>query len=123
MRIKLDENMPEALVPILSDMGHDTDTAPQEGLTGQDDTSVWDAAQQAARLLITQDLDFSDIHKFVPGTHYGILLLRLRDPGRLALLQIVKTLFETEPVGTWPGRLIVATERKVRVVCPPEQGE
>jgi predicted nuclease of predicted toxin-antitoxin system len=123
MRIKLDENMPEALVPILSDMGHDTDTAPQEGLAGQDDDAVWNAAQQAARLLITQDLDFSDINKFVPGTHHGILLLRLRDPGRLALLQIVKTLFETEPVETWSGCLIVATERKVRVVCPPEQGE
>ncbi len=123
MRVKLDENMPEALVPILSDMGHDTDTVPQEGLTGQDDTSVWDAAQQAARLLITQDLDFSDIHKFVPGTHHGILLLRLRDPGRLALLQIVRTLLETEPVETWPGCLIVATERKVRVLRPPEREE
>lgn len=123
MRVNLDENMPQALVPILSDMGHDTDTAPQEGLAGQDDDAVWDAAQQAARLLITQDLDFSDIHKFVPGTHHGILLLRLRDPGRLALLQIVKTLFETEPVETWSGCLVVATEQKVRVVGPPEQGE
>jgi len=123
MNIKLDENLPEALVPILAELGHDTDTVPQESLTGQDDEIVWDAAQQARRFLITQDLDFSDSHKFVPGTHHGILLLRLRDPGRLALLRIVELLFKTEAVEIWQGCLVVATERKLRVVRPPEQEE
>lgn len=123
MNIKLDENLPEALVPILAELGHDTDTVPQENLTGQNDETVWDAAQQAGRFLITQDLDFSDSHKFVPGTHHGILLLRLRDPGRLALLYIVELLFRTEVVETWRGCLVVATERKLRVVRPPERGE
>jgi len=123
MNIKLDENLPEALVPILAELGHDTDTVPQESLTGQDDEIVWDAAQQARRFLITQDLDFSDSHKFVPGTHQGILLLRLRDPGRLALLHIVEMLFRTEPAEIWQGCLVVATERKLRVVRPPEQEE
>ncbi len=123
MNIKLDENLPEALVLILTELGHDTDTVPQESLTGQDDEIIWDAAQQTGRFLITQDLDFSNSHKFVPGTHYGILLLRLRDPGRSALLRIVELLFKTEAVETWQGCLVVATERKLRVVRPPEQEE
>ena len=123
MNIKLDENLPEALVPILAELGHDTDTVPQENLTGQDDEAVWGAAQKAVRFLITQDLDFSDSQKFVPGMHCGILLLRLRDPGRLALLRIVELLFKTEAVETWHGCLVVATERKLRVVRPPEQKE
>lgn len=123
MNIKLDEDLPEALGPILAELGHDTDTVPQENLTGQDDPTVWDAAQQAGRFLITQDLDFSDSRKFVPGTHRGLLLLRLRDPGRLALLQIVETLFRTEDMETWHGCLVVATERKLRVLCPPEREE
>ncbi len=121
MKIKLDENLPEALVPILAAYGHDTDTVPQESLTGQPDETVWEAAQQAGRFLITQDLDFSDSQKFVPGTHQGIL--RLRDPGRMALLQIVQMLFKTEPVETWHGCLVVATERKLRVLRPQEQKE
>ena len=29
-------------------------------------------------ILITQDLDFSDIRKFQPGTHYGIVVVRLQ---------------------------------------------
>ncbi len=123
MNIKLDENLPEALVPILAEIGHDTDTVPQENLTGRNDETVWDAAQQAERFLITQDLDFSDSQKFVPGTHHGILLLRLRDPGRLALLRIVELLFKTEAVEAWRGCLVVATERKLRVVRPLEQEE
>ena len=123
LRIKLDENLPEALVPVLAELGHETDTVPQENLAGQADETVWDAAQQAGRFLITQDLDFSNSHKFVPGTHQGILLLRLRDPGRLALLQIVEMLFNTEPVDSWRGCLVVATERKLRVLRPLDREE
>lgn len=123
MNIKLDENLPEALVSVLAELGHDTDTVPLENLTGQDDETVWDAAQQAGRFLITQDLDFSNSQKFVQGTHHGILLLRLREPGRLALLRVVELLFRTETVEGWHGCLVVATERKLRVVRPPEQEE
>lgn len=80
MKIKLDENLPVRLVRILSQLGHETDTVGQEGLAGQDDRHVWEAAQGAGRFLITQDLDFSDIRRFTPGTHQGILL-RTAGPG------------------------------------------
>lgn len=123
MEIKLDENLPDALVPVLAEFGHETDTVPQENLAGQADETVWDAAQQAGRFLITQDLDSSNSHKFVPGTHQGILLLRLRDPGRLALLRIVEMLFRTENVESWYGCLVVATERKLRVLRPLDREE
>jgi len=73
MKIKLDENLPSSLVVDLSALGHDVDTAPAEGLAGRPDPDVWRAAQTAERFLITQDLDFSDLRAFAPGTHYGIL--------------------------------------------------
>lgn len=110
-------------MPVLAAFGHETDTVPQENLAGQADETVWDAAQQAGRFLITQDLDFSNSHKFVPETHQGILLLRLRDPGRLALLRIVEMLFRTENVESWYGCLVVATERKLRVLRPLDREE
>lgn len=46
MRIKLDENLPVRLAGYLGHLGHDTDTIPDEGLTGADDARVWAAAQQ-----------------------------------------------------------------------------
>ncbi|MBV9265733.1 MAG: DUF5615 family PIN-like protein [Acidobacteriaceae bacterium] len=118
MKIKLDENLPERLVPELVSLGHDTDTVHAEHLDGRDDNDIWQAAQSGGRLLITQDLDFSDMRRFVPGTHAGLLLVRLAQPGRDALVARVAALFATEPVEDWRGCLIVATDHKLRVRRP-----
>jgi predicted nuclease of predicted toxin-antitoxin system len=93
MKIKLDENMPLRLAEVLRRLGHDTDTVPKEGLAGRCDEAVWHAAQESGRFLITQDLDFSDTRRFAPGTRQGILLVRLREPGRNALLRHVEAAF------------------------------
>src|SRR5437763_1242498 len=66
-------------------MGHDVDSVVAEQLTGAEDITVWEAAQEASRFLVTQDLDFSDVRTFRPGTHAGILPLRLPDPNRRLL--------------------------------------
>jgi predicted nuclease of predicted toxin-antitoxin system len=118
MKIQLDENMPARLVVGLRTLGHDVDTVPAEGFAGRLDNAVWRAAQETERLLITQDLDFSDVRQFRPGTHHGLLLLRLNVPGREALLQRVITLFQTEDVKGWTGCLVVATDIKIRVRRP-----
>ena len=103
MKIKLDENLPHQLVPLLTGPGHDVDTVPDEQIAGRDDAVVWAAAQAAGRFLVTQDLDFSDARKYAPGTHHGLLLVRLPQPGRSALFDRVATLFRTEPVHDWIG--------------------
>ena len=118
MKIKLDENLPERLVSELSQLGHDVDTTREENLAGQTDERVWHAAQTAQRFLITQDLDFSDMRLYTPGTHAGLLLLRLTRPGRDALMERVTLLFATEAVDQWRGCLVVATDHKVRVKRP-----
>ncbi len=120
MKIKLDENMPAALAENLRDLGHDVHTVPEEGLAGFVDPEIWAAAQSEDRFLITQDLDFSNITKFAPGTHAGILLVRLRLPGRLALTQAVTRLFATESVEEWSRCFLVLTERKLRIHRPPK---
>lgn len=115
MRIKLDENLPGRLAGELAKLGHDVDTVLGEGLRGRKDSTIWEAAQQGERFLITQDLDFSDARAFVPGTHCGILLVRLRQPSRRRLIERVRTLLESEDVADWGGAFAVATESKVRV--------
>jgi predicted nuclease of predicted toxin-antitoxin system len=118
VNIKLDENLPERLVSKLQALGHDVDTVRSEHLAGRDDNEVWQAAQAAGRFLITQDLDFSDLRRFTPGTHAGLLLVRLAQPGRDALVARVAILFATEHVDQWRGCLVVATGHKVRVKRP-----
>jgi predicted nuclease of predicted toxin-antitoxin system len=118
MRIKLDENLPVVLTGVLRSYGHDADTVADERLVGQPDETIWQAAQRSERFLITQDLDFSDIRTFAPGTHYGVLLVRLAKPGRRALLERVRSLFEREDVEAWRGCFLVATDRKLRIRRP-----
>ncbi len=115
MNIKLDENLPHQLVELLTDLGHDVDTVPDEQIAGRDDGVVWATAQAAGRFLVTQDLDFSDARKYMPGIHHGLLLVRLPQPGRLALAERVASLFRSEAVETWRGCIVSATPRKVRV--------
>ena len=118
MKIKLDENLPDCLVSELSRLGHDVDTVAAEHVTGQADDQVWRAAQSGKRFLITQDLDFSDMRLYTPGTHAGLLLVRLAHPGRNALVERIAALFATEAVDHWQGCLVVATDHKVRVKRP-----
>ena len=118
MQIKLDQNLPADLAEILPEFGHDVDTAPGEGLIGREDAAIWSAAQTDKRLLITQDLDFSDLRRFQPGTHGGIMLLRLRQPSRQALINRVRRVFHDEEVSGWAGCFAVVTESKVRVRKP-----
>ena len=119
MKIKLDENLPSTLVRILSGFGHETDTVEDEGINGKSDEIVWDRAQHDGRFLITQDLDFSDIRKFAPGTHHGILLIRMRDPSRRALEERVGALFAMEEARSWDRGFIVATDLKIRATLAP----
>jgi predicted nuclease of predicted toxin-antitoxin system len=115
MRIKLDENLPAGLVEALAKLGHDVDSVPQEALSGQPDSKVWDAAQNAQRFLVTQDLDFSDVRRFAPGTHQGILLVRLSNPSRRHLIERIQGIFGIEAVETWRQCFVVVTDLKIRI--------
>lgn len=107
--------MPCVLKQKLANLGHDTMTAEEEHLGGAPDNEIWAACQQEERFLITQDLDFSNINRFKPGTHPGILVLRLQHPGRLSLTNRVETLFRQEYDPSWKGSFLVSTEHKLRI--------
>jgi hypothetical protein len=79
---------------------------------------VWEAVQRDERFLITQHLNFSDARRFAPGTHHGILLIRLHSPSRFSLIGRIEELFQCENVSEWTGCFVVATDPKVRVRRP-----
>ncbi len=116
MKIKLDENLPVRLVGALEQHGHETDTVIDENLAGFPDEAVWLAAGAEQRFLITQDLDFSDTRKFAPGTHSGILLVRLREPGAQALLDAISAIAGN--INGWAGCFVVLTDHKIRIKRP-----
>ena len=90
-----------------------------EGFNRSSDEVVWDRAQRDGRFLIIQDLDFSDIRKFSPGTHHGILLIRMREPSRRALQERIGQLFAMGESRSWGKGFIVATDLKIRATLAP----
>ena len=119
MRIKLDENLPARLVLALQRLGHDADTTVDEGLSGRPDDEVWTAAQASTRFLVTQDLDFSDVRRFAPGSHFGLLIVRLPDEQQWRVAEFIERCLALDEARSWGGCLVVASPARLRVRRPP----
>jgi hypothetical protein len=50
---------------------------------------------------VTQDLDFSDTRKFVPGSHHGILLVRLPDSEQWRVNDYLVAWFSDPAARSW----------------------
>jgi predicted nuclease of predicted toxin-antitoxin system len=120
MKLKLDENLPLGLKSILEDFGHEVHTVQEEHLSGAADSRIWESAQMESSLFVTQDMDFPDVRKFLPGTHPGILLIRVHTPSWRRLVNRIIEIFPTEDVSDWAGCFVVAAETKIRVIKPPK---
>ncbi len=58
------------------------ETVYTESLAGSRDSILLDVCRLEKRILITLDLDFANMMNFPPGTHVGIVVLRLSKRGR-----------------------------------------
>ena len=117
--VKLDENLGRSAAELLQTAGYPTERVSDEGLSGAKDSLVWQRVCQEGRFFITLDLDFSDVRRFPPGTHPGLLLLRPKDNSRDAVLQVLKRVLQEHPLHTLAGCLVVADERRTRLRRPP----
>ena len=114
-RFKLDENMPRDAEALLREAGHDVHTVLDEQLGGQLDPRVFDASQAENRILVSFDLDFSDIRAYPPASHKGIWVLRPYTQSidnTLALLRAALRVVETEST---QGRLWIIEPERVRI--------
>jgi predicted nuclease of predicted toxin-antitoxin system len=121
MRLKLDENLSRHLKDQLIALGHDTLTASDEGLLARADTDVAGAAKAEQRMLFTLDLDFSDLRRYPPGHHPGIVLFR---PGAYGILGVSRFVLEHTRelnLDELVGCLVVASPGRVRVQRPNDQ--
>lgn len=78
MKIFADECVYSATTKSLRDLGHDVETAQEAGLSGHEDQELLQYAIQQNRILISIDMDFSNAVRFVPSTHSGIIILKIR---------------------------------------------
>lgn len=61
---------------VLIEQGHDALTVLDQHLGGYDDDKIAAVCSEEDRILVTIDLDFSDIRQYPPGSNPGIWILR-----------------------------------------------
>lgn len=115
MKFKIDENLHSDTADLLKQHGYDASTVVDQGLRGHADADIARICRQESRILVTLDVDFSDIRIYPPADYQGIIVLRLNDQSRASVLQALErviALFETEPLA---GRLWIVDEHQVRI--------
>jgi predicted nuclease of predicted toxin-antitoxin system len=76
MQFKLDECVDVRLRLIFEDSGHDAETVFSEQVSGATDRAIYELCMKENRILVTQDLDFSNPFVFDPVPTEGIVVLR-----------------------------------------------
>ena len=118
MKFKLDENLPVSSAAILTSAGHDVDTVAQEGLIGALDRHVAAAATAAGRILVSLDRGLGDIRAYPPGSHAGIVVLRLTDQSAASATKAVSDLATLTDPGSLAGAVAVLQRGLLRIRHP-----
>lgn len=117
--VKLDENLGQSHTKLLREAGYVAQRVHDQGMSGTEDNELWEHVCAETRFFITLDLDFSDVRRFSPGSHPGILLLRPRSRSRDAALAVLARVLEEHPFEKLAGCLVVADELRTRIRRPP----
>jgi predicted nuclease of predicted toxin-antitoxin system len=101
MKFKLDECMDVRLAMLLANAGHDAQTVYVQGLSGERDAVIYSVCTKERRVLITQDMVFSNPFVFSPLGTEGIIVIRnpsqlLSEAEHLVRMMILK-LVEEDP--------------------------
>ena len=90
MKLKIDENLPVECATLLRKAGFEADTVFDQNLAGADDLSVVRRSRDDDRVLITLDMDFSNIQAYPPSEHAGIIVLRPKRQDKRLLLRLIE---------------------------------
>jgi predicted nuclease of predicted toxin-antitoxin system len=118
VRLKLDENITVFARAPIEAAGHDVDTVSDEHLAGRSDPEVFAVAAGAARVLVTFDVGFGDIRAYPPGSHPGIIVLRLRNQQPDNVVAALARLAQHHDLDGLSRCLIIVTEALVRIRWP-----
>lgn len=115
MKFKFDENLPIECAVIFQEAGFDADTVYEEGLKGKPDDSIFGVCQKEKMVLVTLDLDFSDIRTYPPNSHFGIIILRLISQSKNKILHKIKQIIPIIGVEYLKGCIWIVDEKRIRI--------
>ena len=118
MKVKLAENLPASAAAALAGAGHDAGTGPGGGLTGARDPDVVSAAAGAGRILVCLDVGLGDIRGYPPGSHAGIVVLRVPDQSAATVTKTISDLASLTELASLAGSVAVLQRGLLRTRHP-----
>jgi predicted nuclease of predicted toxin-antitoxin system len=115
MRFKIDENLHEEVAGLLRRNGHDAVSVYDQRMQGRPDEDVAAVCRREGRVIVTQDLDFSNIIAFPPEEYAGIIVFRLHEPSRPSALAAMRRLLPLLASQSLSGCLWTVDDAGVRI--------
>lgn len=106
---------------MLGELGHDVADARDIGLRGRPDREVAARALDEARVILSADMDFSNRLAFPPGSHVGVVVLRVPDERNSARrAERLADGLEDAGEAALAGAIVVIEAARCRIDTPPE---
>jgi predicted nuclease of predicted toxin-antitoxin system len=115
MRFKVDENLPREATALLLSAGHDAMSVLDQRMGGTPDPDLYAICQQERRVLVTLDLDFSNIRAYPPRESAGIIVLRPGSQDKLTVVQVIDRLLPLLDRQSPAGALWLVGKERVRM--------
>lgn len=114
MKFKVDENLPVETASIFREQGFGAETVGDESLSGADDEAIATRVRSENRILVTLDLDFSNIRAYPPDEYAGIIVLRLKTQDKPTVLSYVRRAVTALQERTPDGELWIVQHDRIR---------
>ncbi len=118
MKFLLDADVPRSIGSMLISQGHDVIDIRDIKPPGTSDTQIYHLIKEQGRILITRDLDFSNILLYPPPSNAGIIVLRTHLFSVSELVKIVEDIVTRFSSSELIGSLLIARKGYYRLRKP-----
>jgi predicted nuclease of predicted toxin-antitoxin system len=115
MNLFADECVYKVTVDLLRSWGHNVLTAQEVGLSGKTDEEILAYAVMHERVLITIDMDFSNIRHYAPELHKGIIIAKIRPHNADAVHRVLEYLLNNIDLDRLSTSLVIVEQSKYRI--------
>ena len=115
LRFKLDENIPREADAVLRSAGHDSHSVFSEDIVGCSDEALIEVCRREQRILVTLDLDFSDIRLYPPETHPGIWIVRPSSQSIAAVGALLARALRMLEIESVEQRMWIIGDERIRI--------